>query len=207
VLAGTAVAGGAIPSIPLVQTMVAASLFYTGGMFLNDAFDAAIDGQSRPERPIPAGDVSRTEAFAVGGGCLAGGAALLAGDSDTLMLGLLLAGAIVLYDSWHKLNPVAPLVMGACRGLVYLIAAAAVGSPSSVALAGAAIITAYVIGLTVVAKLSGPAARWRVPLLLAGISLVDAAVIGGTTGSVPLVAAAAAGFPLTLSLQRWVPGD
>ena len=132
---------------------------------------------------------------------------LLAGNGRTLMLGLLLAGAIVLYDSWHKLNPVAPLVMGACRGLVYLIAAAALGGPSTAALAGAAIITAYVVGLTVVAKLSGPAARWRVPLLLAGISLVDAAFIGWTTGSLPLVAAADIGFPLTLSLQRWIPGD
>jgi 4-hydroxybenzoate polyprenyltransferase len=120
---------------------------------------------------------------------------------------LALAAAIVTYDWRHKQNPLAPLVMGACRGLVYLIAAASVGGPSSAAFAGAAVITAYVVGLTVVARLSGPAARWRVPALLAGISLVDAAFIWVVSASLPLALLAAVGFPLTLALQRFVPGD
>lgn len=207
VLAGMASQAAPPPLQGWLEVALAASLFYTGGMFLNDAFDLAFDRQARPERPIPSGDVTRAEAFVAGGTCLAVGALLLAGDVTTLLLGLLLAGAIVLYDAWHKMNPVAPLVMGACRGLVYLIAAAATGGIATLAMAGAAIMMAYVVGLTVVAKFSGPAARWRVPLLLAGISLVDAAFIAGVSGSLRLAAIAAVGFPLTLVLQRWVPGD
>src|SRR3982750_4819063 len=38
----------------------AASLFYTGGMFLNDFCDVAFDDQYKRERPIVAGEVSRT---------------------------------------------------------------------------------------------------------------------------------------------------
>lgn len=195
--------GVMIPVLPLL----AASLFYLGGMFLNDAFDVSFDRLTRPERPIPSGDVSRAEAFLAGGVSMAAAATLLAGHGVTLLLGLALAVAIVVYDWRHKHNSVAPLVMGACRGFVYLIAAASAGGPSAVALVGAAVMTAYVVGLTVVARHSGPAARWRVPVLLAGISLVDAAFIGVTSGSVPLALLAACGFPLTLALQRFVPGD
>ena len=51
--------------------LLAFSLFYTGGMFLNDAFDAQFDAQHRPERPIPAGDVSRSTVFGWGYAMLA----------------------------------------------------------------------------------------------------------------------------------------
>jgi hypothetical protein len=43
--------------------LVAMSLFYTGGMYLNDAFDREFDARSRPERPIPAGQVSAQAVF------------------------------------------------------------------------------------------------------------------------------------------------
>jgi 4-hydroxybenzoate polyprenyltransferase len=58
-----------------------------------------------------------------------------------------------------------------------------------------------------VAKLAGANARWLVPLLIAGISLVDAAFIAIVSGSQVLALLAALGFPLTLFLQRFVPGD
>ncbi len=195
------------PGGPLLEIAAAASLFYTGGMFLNDSFDLEFDRRARPERPLPSGDLTRTEGFAAGALCLAAGAALLARGGRTFALGLLLAAAILVYNRWHKHNPAAPLVMGACRGLVYCLAGAAVGGPSGLVLAGAAAITVYVVGLTIVARLSGPSAPMRVPVLLAGISLVDAAFIWLTTGSWALVAAAACGFPLTLAFQKVVPGD
>lgn len=208
VLAGIAAEVAVPPLGTLFQVCLSASLFYTGGMFLNDSFDLPFDSKARPERPIPSGDIPRAEGFIAGAVFLMAGAALLLLlHPRALGLGLALAVAILLYDRWHKGNPVAPLVMGACRGLVYCIAAAAVGGPSALALAGAGAITVYVIALTVVAKLSGPAAGWRVPLLLAGISLVDAVFIGLTTASVPLALLAACGFPLTLAMQRFVPGD
>jgi 4-hydroxybenzoate polyprenyltransferase len=187
---------------------VAASLFYTGGMFLNDACDARFDSAARPERPIPRGEVGRGEAIAVGGVVLLLGEALLWPSIEALLLGAVLAAAIVFYDVSHKGNRFAPVVMGACRGLVYLVAAAASGAVSSAVLGGAALMTAYVAGLTVVAKRAGANARWLVPLLIAAISLVDAAfILFVARGEPALALLAAAGLPLTLGLQRWVPGD
>ncbi len=207
VLAGF-VAAGAIADWPsFVRVAAAISLFYAGGMFLNDAFDAGFDRTSRPERPIPSGDTSRTEAFLAGGLLIGFGELLLAPHPTALLLGLGLAASIVFYDARHKGVAAAPVVMGLCRALVYCIAAAAAGWVSGAAVTGAAIVGAYVVGLTVVAKASGPQARWLVPLLLAGISLVDAGFIAVVSSSVALTAAAASCFALTLFLQRFVPGD
>ena len=59
VLAGVVVAGGALPW-PLTALLIAAiSLLYTGGMFLNDAFDRDFDATHIPERPLPAGEIGR----------------------------------------------------------------------------------------------------------------------------------------------------
>jgi len=212
VLAGL-VAGSALHStgsgagVSIVTLLLAASSFYTGGMFLNDAFDAQYDRRARPERPVPRGEVGLAEAFAIGGALLVLGLLLLALHSRALMFGFGLAAAIVFYDARHKGSAVAPLVMGACRGLVYLMAAAT-GVLSSAAWVGAGVMLAYVAGLTVVAKRAGANARWLIPALIAGISIVDAVFILVVEPSAAWLAAIAAlGCPLTLSLQRWVPGD
>ncbi|HMJ85342.1 MAG TPA: hypothetical protein VK504_19300, partial [Vicinamibacterales bacterium] len=71
--------------------------------------------------------------------------------------------------------------------------------------AAAAVLTVYVIALTWIAKRVGASAGWLIPLLIAGISLVDAAVVAASGGG-PLIWIALAGFPATLLLQRVVPG-
>ena len=53
------------------------SLFYTGGMFLNDAFDHGFDAKVRPERPIPSGQVSAAQVHAFGFAMMAVGLFLL----------------------------------------------------------------------------------------------------------------------------------
>src|SRR5919206_5170200 len=63
VLAGTALAGGDPLSGRTALALAAMTLFYIGGMFLNDAFDRAIDARERPSRPIPAGEISAVAAF------------------------------------------------------------------------------------------------------------------------------------------------
>ena len=183
------------------------SLFYTGGMFLNDAFDEPFDRRLRPERPIPRGDVSRREVFLFGGLLLLAGELMLAARSGALLFGAALAAAIVVYDYSHKNNAIAPLIMGACRGLVYCLAAAASGGLTQTVVVGGVVVAAYVAGLTVVAKLAGPNARWLIPVLIAGISFVDAIFIALVTSSPTLTLVAASGFLLTLFLQRFVPGD
>lgn len=205
VLAAFVVAGAPLTS--LSTTLAAVSLFYTGGMFLNDAFDADFDRAMRADRPIPAGDVGRAEVFFIGGAMIVVGQGLLTlapHAGPALAWGLALAAAIVFYDIAHKGQPFGPIVMGLCRALVYCVAAAgAVGAvPAPVALV-AVVMWAYVVTLTWVAKKA--ALGYAVPWLLAGICLVDAAMIA-RSGEPGLAAFAAAGFVLTLAFQRIVPG-
>jgi len=282
VAAGAWLAGARLSPALLVLVAAAMSLFYTGGMFLNDAFDREIDARQRPDRPIAAGVIGAGHVFGVGFGLLAAGeilvgcaAALASAGSAPLVGGAALAGAIVLYDAWHKQNPVSPVLMGMCRALVYLTAAlvarrspplmpaawldVAGPGPSALVVPGAVVAWCYLIGLTYAAKqealdrlsrlwplafLSVPfvfgaplLASWglmagvyvallavvvhalrllrgRAPdrfpravmMLIAGISLLDALLVGRAGGSIAAVLITAAGFPATLGMQRWVRG-
>ena len=206
VLAGMSVAAASTSGGEYLRVAAALSAFYIGGMFLNDAFDEPFDRSRRPERPIPSGDVSRIEVFRLGALLLLTGELLLFPRAQALLFGAALAAAIVWYDAHHKGSRFAPVVMGSCRGLVYCTAAAFLSAITGRAVAAAVIVTAYVAGLTVVAKLAGPRARWLVPTLIAAISFVDAGVIA-FSASPALALVAAVGFPLTLFLQRFVPGD
>ena len=93
----------------LLLTLVGAGvLFYEAGMVLNDAFDAELDARERPERPIPAGRISRRAALAAGWLLLAGGivASLVAGwmneSVNPPVVGVCLALAIVMYNGGLK---------------------------------------------------------------------------------------------------------
>lgn len=205
VLAVYVVAGASRESLPIAS--IAASLFYIAGMFLNDAFDAPFDAKARADRPIPNADVSRNEVFAIGIALMLAGELLLAflpNRTPALLWGAALAIAIVFYDYQHKGKAFGPIVMGACRALVYCVAAAgALGVvPAPVAIA-AVVMWLYIIGLTWVARTAG--LGHHVPLLLAGICFVDAAMIAAA-GEPRLALIAATGFVLTLAFQRVVPG-
>ena len=209
VLAGLAASGAAFGWREWLWLSGAVSLLYTGGMFLNDAFDAVFDAEHRADRPIPAGDATRPTVFAMGFVLIAAGELAIAArwpDRTVVLWAALLGVAIIYYDYRHKRVTTGPAVMGVCRGLVYAVAAVSVaGHVGAPVLVAAAALTAYVIALTWVAKRSGERAGWLVPVLIAGISLVDAAVVV-TSGSAVLGVAAALGFALTLALQRVVPG-
>lgn len=153
-LAGAVLAGTGGYGAQFALMLLAFTLFYAGGMFLNDAFDAPFDAAQRPERPIPSGEIGARAVFAWGFGLMAAGIALLAwfGVAPALA-GLTLATAITFYDWHHKQNLFGPVVMGLCRVLVY------VGAGLCVTLAlpdrlwiGAALLWCYLIGLTYVAK-------------------------------------------------------
>lgn len=162
VLVGAVLAGAQMgePRLPLL--MLALSLFYVGGMFLNDAFDRDFDAEHRPERPIPSGQVSAQQVFSFGFGLLVLGMIGVAWASRSaggvpawraLAASAALAGAIVFYDAHHKANALSPLVMGLCRVFVVLTAAFAVVAvlPAVVALAAGALLC-HLIGLTYIAK-------------------------------------------------------
>jgi 4-hydroxybenzoate polyprenyltransferase len=75
------------------------------------------------------------------------------GSRRALLAGAALAGAIVLYNSWHKGNPLGPVLMGLCRALLYLTAGLALAArPGPELTAGAVVLLCYLIGLTYVAK-------------------------------------------------------
>jgi 4-hydroxybenzoate polyprenyltransferase len=264
VLAATVLASGATQGVQAWRTglvVLAMSLMYVGGMYLNDWFDRAIDARERPRRPIPAGDISAAAVRGFGFGTLALGVVLLgASGLPAAAAGVALALAIVLYDAFHKDNPAAPVIMGLCRALVYggAAAVAAAAVPAAIVAAAGALL-AYVAGVTYAARqesfdrvgnlwplvmLAAPIALalpalasgviaalvWlaltgcaayavyllaarpmpgavsrAVALLIAGISLVDAALLAAAGHAEPALAAML-GFPATLLLQRYIPG-
>jgi len=210
VLAGGVLADTAVHWPVFARVALGVSLLYTSGMFLNDAFDYESDTAARPDRPLPAGDVSVLAAFVVGFVLLAVGELIVAsqgGITGPWAWGAALCVAIVYYNVRHKRDLFGPLVMGVCRGLVYCVAASAVAPALKPAVFVAAVVmTAYVLSLTFVAKKLGPQAGVVIPLLIAGISVVDAVVIGLAGGGVELMVAAIAAGVLTLALQRIVPG-
>jgi UbiA prenyltransferase family len=162
VLVGVMLAGGSLADPRLALLMLALSLFYVGGMFLNDAFDRDFDAKHRPDRPIPSGQASAREVFIAGFGLLAlgmAGVALASHEPEgapgwtALASAAALAAAIVFYDAHHKDNPLSPLIMGLCRVLVVATAAFTLTTvlPTTVLLAAIALLC-HLIGLTYIAK-------------------------------------------------------
>jgi UbiA prenyltransferase family len=162
VLAGTVLAGGQPWRPATLLVMLAVSLLYIGGMYLNDAFDRDIDARERPTRPIPAGLVAANTVFAAGFGMLLAGisVAMLAGVVSgpellwrPVLASVALAAAILFYDWNHKDNALSPFFMGLCRVLAYLTAGyAAVREPSLGLFVAALVSLCYLIGLTYIAK-------------------------------------------------------
>jgi 4-hydroxybenzoate polyprenyltransferase len=151
-LAGAVLAGGAGAGTVLVAA-IALSLFYVGGMWLNDAFDAEIDARERRGRPIPQGEIDRGTVFAGGFAFL--GAGVVAGFAlgmRAAAVALALVGAIVLYDWLHKRTAAGPVVMGAVRFLAYAFGSAAAGGFTAPLVLGGAGLFAHVVGLTYAAR-------------------------------------------------------
>lgn len=182
VLAGTALASAVAPVTALGTLLLAVALvfYYTAGMYLNDLFDLDIDRRERPERPLPAGRVAHAEALGVTVGLFSVGTFLLSLlGTAPLVWGLVLVAAIVLYDAWHKLNPVSPVLMAVTRALVYVTAFAAFAAkPTFELVFWALLLGLYIVGLTYIAKtetrtLTGywPAALLYLPALVGALIL------------------------------------
>jgi len=188
VLAGTVLAGGDWRSGRTGLVLFAMSLFYIGGMYLNDYFDRAVDARERPTRPIPAGEISAAAVATAGAVLLAGAIVLLAGAGMTAAVtGVLLALLIVGYDAHHKEVAWAPLVMGGCRALVYCGAAAASADTISVAVLFPALAcAAYVAGITYAASRESSdnvGNLWPLLLLAAPLLPASAALMQGVLAS------------------------
>ncbi|MFW5678877.1 MAG: UbiA family prenyltransferase [Pseudomonadota bacterium] len=176
-LAALALSGALLPPGALLLLLLALTLFYTGGMYLNDAFDAEIDRAERKSRPIPRGEADSRLVFVLGVFQMALATAL----AFTLgfrvgLAAVALGAAIFAYDVWHKQTVLSPVLMGLCRMLVYLTAALAVDGPNAALGLGAVGLFCYVVGLTYAAKQEAYdriGAVW--PLLVLAVPLVVAA--------------------------------
>jgi 4-hydroxybenzoate polyprenyltransferase len=218
-LAGVVLAGASPLNWNILTLLLAMTLAYTGGMFLNDAYDRKVDAKERPERPIPSGEISAPEVFAAGFTLLFGAVfftivAVLGWHGNFAMAvgaAIALCAAIVLYNVWHKNNPLSPVIMGTCRMLVYLCAGfTASTQPFPQLYIGALVLLAYLIGLTYVAKqenLATPKNLWPVALIATPLLFGVIAALTDAQVWIPLTALAIwVGFCLYL-VQRRNSGD
>ena len=130
--------GSWTPTLPLFLLLLSSASLYSAGMVLNDVFDLETDRAERPNRPLPSGAISAVTANRVGFGLLWLGvlfaliAGLISGNESWVMrlrpvvIALALSISIYLYDSVLKKTPVAPPLMGLCRGLNILLGASTV---------------------------------------------------------------------------------
>ncbi len=219
-LAGIVLAGGHVEDGRTLPLLVALSLFYVAGMYLNDAFDAGIDALERPERPIPRGLVSRREVLTFGFGMMilgegvliAMGYGLRAGHGGWPALGgLALGAAIIAYDRHHKANRWSPLMMGLCRMLVYVTAGLAFAVPGPALLyLGAGLLLCYLIGLTYVAKqetLGEVRNLWPLLFLAAPVAYGFKVASGSVSGALLLLMLVAWIGVALWFLKRRRPGD
>lgn len=160
-LAGLVLAQADFSLLHFFVIALAMSLIYTAGMFFNDVFDSEFDAKNRPDRPIPAGDVKRSQVIVAASLMMLFALILIASDFSSppdlklpaAFAALLLCALVLWYDWRHKGNALAPLIMGACRGLVYITAALTLAPlVSSQMMIAASSIAIWVMGLTLVAK-------------------------------------------------------
>jgi 4-hydroxybenzoate polyprenyltransferase len=190
--------GGNFGKLP--PLLLGISALYTGGMFLNDAFDADSDSQRRAARPIPSGSISPAAVWRWSFALLGVGTltlALLGKTTGVLTLALL--ACIIIYDATHKVLTTSPWLMGLCRFWVYVIA----GSTGVWGVNGGPIwcgatLALYVAGLGSVARrgsFRGPVPYWPLLLLAAPVFLAMLMNTGGARNDAML---------LSLVLVLWV---
>ncbi|HEY3862736.1 MAG TPA: UbiA family prenyltransferase [Verrucomicrobiae bacterium] len=192
--------GGQGSAPALAGAALSASFLYEGGMFLNDAFDAEFDRHHRRSRPIPSGAISERTVWQWGFGWLALGltSAIWLG-LPSLLWAAILCACILCYNAVHKWTPAGPLLMGACRLCVYLLAASAArrGVSGEVVWKGLGL-AAYIAGLSCLARKESQRGRvnfW--PSLLLAAPVVCAGLFDDDPNWMPAVV-------YSLALAAWI---
>lgn len=138
----------------LALLMLGASLFYLGGMYLNDAFDAGFDRQFRKERPIPSGAIREKTVWILGGLQLAlGFVCFSVAGRVPYSLSILLGASILVYNAAHKAISWSPILMALCRFVLFLAVALAEQDRIAGSVLWSAIaLSCYIVGLSCVAR-------------------------------------------------------
>jgi 4-hydroxybenzoate polyprenyltransferase len=206
------VLSGAEPSAAFAVPALSMSLFYAGGMCLNDVLDRDEDAVRRPSRPIPSGRVSPAGAVRL---CLLLFLAalltlLIAPFPRAVLPGLALLVLIAAYDLLHRMHPSAVLLMAGCRSLVFAVTAWSLqGRAGSLVLLAGAVQFLYTVAISITArceKQGRPFSLPVIPFMIAGFSLIDGLFLALLV-SPAWSLAGVAGALLTLSGQRFVRGD
>ena len=166
--------GGNFWELPFL--LLGISALYTGGMFLNDAFDADFDQQRRASRPIPSGKISLETVWRLGWSCLALGIlCLLFLGKIAGALAIVLAICILIYNAVHKFITASPWLMGLCRFWIYVIAGTAgANGLNGNSIWGGIALAFYIVGLSYVARresFRGAIPHWPLIFLAAPIFL------------------------------------
>ncbi len=189
------------------------SLLYSGGLCLNDLCDVGIDKLKRPNRPLPSGRVSFRGAWFFTVFLFTMGLSLLTTVSSprALLAGIVLLFLIVAYDTTHKLLYLSIVLMAGCRLMLFAVTALAVSGT-----VGRSILFAGTLQFCYVLLISGVARHEQsrvkpytapvIPIMLAGISLLDGAIMATLISPIWMVAGIC-GTVLTLAGQRFVRGD
>ncbi|MHA4893282.1 UbiA-like protein EboC [Pedobacter sp. PWIIR3] len=115
--------GGGTPFLPVLLLCISTIGLYSGGIIMNDVFDAELDAKERPERPIPSGLISENAAKLFGGICFFIGifaAGMLSRNAQYLSVAIMVS--CLVYDKFLKHSSLfGPLNMGLCRGLNLLL--------------------------------------------------------------------------------------
>lgn len=197
VLVAAALAGWGGEPGPLIYALSTISLFYLGGMFLNDALDADWDREHKRSRPIAQGRLARSTVYRTAFGCLGAALALvLVGPASAkptaAALAVALFACIVLYNILHKRSVWAVFLMAACRALVYPLAAALIeGGAMLPVWPASGAITVYTLLLTLAARREDEegarvsnAVAWLVPLPFIIAALMYTPSVTGWVGGI-----------------------
>jgi 4-hydroxybenzoate polyprenyltransferase len=142
----------------VILLMLASACLYAGGIVLNDWHDFKRDCLERPERPLPSKRIGRFKALLAAGGLLGAGFMLAwVAHPVAAQVAALLVASIVSYDVLLKDVPIAPGIMGLCRGLNLLLGMSLVPAGDAsltwdARFILAAILWLYVTGITTFAR-------------------------------------------------------
>ncbi|HWB59966.1 MAG TPA: UbiA family prenyltransferase, partial [Chthoniobacteraceae bacterium] len=190
---------------PALAALLVASVFlYAFGLVLNDLMDLREDRVARPKRPLPSGAVKTTHAaLAAAGLALAALAICACLGLRVLVFGGAIFLAVTAYNTAVKHIPVAgSLNMGACRGLNVLLGASLAPAFTPLSFTAAAVITAYITGVTLLARneTQNPRIPPLIGKLIRALILIQAifcALAGGVAGWVCAAILVLALWPLS----------
>lgn len=137
-----------------LTVLLAISLMYLGGMYMNDAIDYEWDLKNNNPRPIVKGEIRLLTVWLASAALLLSALGLLAwtGDPETNLVSISLSLLIILYNTTHKKFPSAALLMGLTRFCAYLITALALSAPNAILMMAATGTLLYITGVTYLAR-------------------------------------------------------